>query len=77
MKNRGMCCSKIKEKLCAQKFKEIASLMKMHITLKGPKYITKDVLAIICSNSFSNCKADQKTPVAFTHMFSHVQSHVH
>ena len=51
--------------------------MKMRSTLKVPLCITKDVPAIICSNSFSNCKVDQKKPVASAQMFNHVQLHVH
>ena len=54
--------------------KKIASLMKMHSTLKS---IIKCVLAIIYSNSFSHCKGDQKKTVAISQMFSHVQLHVH
>ena len=30
-------------------------------------------LAIICSNSFSYCKVDQKKTVAISQMFNHVQ----
>ena len=49
----------------------------MRSTLKVPQCITKGVLAIICSNSFSHCKGDQKKTVAISQMFSHVQLHVH
>ena len=51
--------------------------MKMHSTLNVPKFITKGVLAIICSKSFSHCKGDQKKTVAISQMFNHVQLHVH
>ena len=68
---------KIKENFSAPKSKEIASLMKMRSTLKVPKYITKVFLAIICSNSVSNCKVDQKKTVAIPQMFSQLQLHVH
>ena len=59
-------------KFCARKSKEIASLMKMHSTLKVPYCITKCALAIIYSNSFSHCKVDQKKTVAVSQMFNHV-----
>ena len=49
---------KIKGNFCAQKSKEIASLMNMCSTLKIPWCIAMGVLAIICSNSFSHCKGD-------------------
>ena len=68
---------KIKGNFCARKSKEIASLMKMLSTLKVPQCVTKGVLAIICSNSFSHCKGDQKKTVAISQMFNHVQLHVH
>ena len=51
--------------------------MKMRSALNVPKSITKGVLAIICSNSFSHCKGDQKKTVAISQMFNHVQLHVH
>ena len=51
--------------------------MKMHSTLKVSECITKYVLAIICSNSFSHCKVDQKKTVAISQMFNHVQLYVH
>ena len=51
--------------------------MKMRSTLNVPKCITKGVLAIICSNSFSHCKGDQKKTVAISQMFNHVQLHIH
>ena len=51
--------------------------MKMCSTLKVPKCITMCVLAIICSNSFSHCKVDQKKTVAISQMFNHVQLYVH
>ena len=51
--------------------------MKMRSTLKIPYCIKKAVLAIICSNSFSNWKVDQKKTVAISQMFNHVQLHVH
>ena len=35
------------------------------------------ILAIICSNSFSHCKVDQKKTVAIFQMFNHVQLYVH
>ena len=57
---------KIKGNFCARKSKEIASLMKVRSTLKVPWCITKGVLAIICSNSFSHCKGDQKKTVAIS-----------
>ena len=60
-----------------RKYKETASLMKMHSTQNVSKCITKGVLAIIFSNSFSHCKEDQKKTVAISQMFSHVQLHVH
>ena len=60
-----------------RKSKEIASLMKMHSTLKVPYCIKKCTLAIIYSNSFSHCKVDQKKTVAISQMFNHVQLHVH
>ena len=51
--------------------------MKMHSTLKVLECITKCVLAIIYSNSFSLCKVGQKKTVAISQMFNHVQLHVH
>ena len=68
---------KIKENFCTQKSKDIASLMEMRSILKVPKCIAKCVPAIICSNSFSLCKVDQKKTVTASQMFSHVQLHVH
>ena len=68
---------KIKGNFRARKSQEIASLMKMCWTLNIPYCITKCVLAIICSNSFSHCKGDQKKTVAISQMFNHVQLHVH
>ena len=68
---------KIKGNFCARKSKKIASLIKMRSTLKIPKCITTGILAIICSNSFSHCKLDQKKTVAISQMFNHVQLHVH
>ena len=68
---------KVKGNFCARKSKEIASLMKMRSNLNVPKCITKGVLAIICSNSFSHCKEDQKKTLAISQMFNHVQLHVH
>ena len=62
---------------CAQKSKEIAFIMKMRSTMKIPKCITRGILANICSNSFSNCKVDQKKTVAFSQMFNRVQLHAH
>ena len=62
---------------CARKSKEIALLMKMRSTLKVPWCITKCVLAIIYSNSFSHCKVDQKKTVATSQMFNHAQVHVY
>ena len=60
-----------------RKSKEIALLMKMRPTLKVSYHITKCVLAIIYSNSFSHCKVDKKKIVAISQMFNHVQLHVH
>ena len=84
MQNRGICCLKqcfTKERskgiFVRENLKEIASLMKMRSTLNLPEFITKGVLAIICSNSFSHCKGDQKKTVAISQMFNHVQLHVH
>ena len=51
--------------------------MKMRSTLKVPYCITKCILAIIYSNSFSHCKVDQKKTVAISQMFNHAQLHVH
>ena len=59
------------------KSKEIELLMKMRSTLNVPECISKGVLAIICSNSFSHCKGDQKKTVAISQMFNHVHLHVH
>ena len=79
MQTRGTCCLesiliwKDQGEFCAQKSKEITSLMKMRSTLKAPYCITKCVVAIICSNSFSHCKVDQKETVAFSQMFNYVQ----
>ena len=68
---------KIKGNFFTQKSKEIASSMKMRSTLKVPECIAKGVLAIICSNSFSNfCKVDQKKTVAISQMFNHVHLHI-
>ena len=50
----------------ARKSKEITLLMKMRSTLEVPKCITKCVLAIIYSNSFSHCKVDQKKTVVIS-----------
>ena len=83
MQNRGTCCLKKcfnterSRESFARKPKEIASLMKMHSTLKVPYCITKCALAIIYSNSFSHCKVDQKKTVAISQTFNHVQLHVH
>ena len=84
MQNRGTCClekcfntERSKGNFVRENLKKIASLMKMHSTLKVPKCIIKCVLAIIYSNSFSHCKGDQKKTVAISQMFSHVQLHVH
>ena len=60
---------KIKGNFCPQKSKEIVSLIKICSTLKVPKCITKGVLPIICSNSFSHCQEDQKKTVAISQMF--------
>ena len=35
------------------------------------------ILAIICSNSFSHCKVDQKKTLAFSQTFNHVELHEH
>ena len=66
-----------KGNFCVRKSKEIASLIKMRSTLEVPKCSTKGILAIICSNSFSHCKVDQKKIVGISHMFNHVQLHEH
>ena len=68
---------KMKVKFCAQESKTIASLMKMCSTLKVPLCIIEGVLAIICSNSFSNCQVDQKKTIAISQMFNHEQLYVH
>ena len=60
-----------------RKSEEIASLTKMRSILKVSYCINKCVLAIICSNSFSHCKVDQKKTVAISQMFNHVQLYVH
>ena len=39
--------------------------------------ITKCILEIMCSNSVSHCKVDQKKTVAISHMFNYVQLYVH
>ena len=67
---------KIKGNVCAHKPKEITLLMKVRSTLKVSECITKSILAIFCSNSFSNCKVDQKKTIAISQMFSHLQFHV-
>ena len=59
------------------KSEEIAWFMTMRSTLNVPSSITKGVLAIFCSNSFSHCKGDQKNTVAISQMLNHVQLHVH
>ena len=61
-----------------QKSKEIASLtlIKMRSNLEVSQGITKGVLAIIYSNSFSHCQGDQKKIVAISQMFNYVQLHV-
>ena len=51
--------------------------MKTRSTLKVPSCVTKCVLAIICSNSFSHCKTDQKKTVTISQMINHVQLYVH
>ena len=48
--------------------------MKIYVVLKVHYCIMKSVLAIIYSNSFSNCNVDQMKMVAFSQMFNHVQS---
>ena len=53
-----------------QKCKEIASLLKMRLTLKSPECITKGVLAITCFNSISNYKVDQKKTVDIFQIFN-------
>ena len=58
---------------CVQKSKEIALLIKMRSTLKVPNCITKGILAIICSNSFSHCQGDQKKTEAISQIFSNVR----
>ena len=60
-----------------ENLKKIALLMHMRSTLNVPYCITKGVSAIICSNSFSLCKGDQKKTVAISQMCNHVQLHVH
>ena len=83
MPNRGAFCfekvfqsGRIKRNFRARKSKKMTSLMKMRSTLKVPKCIAKCVLAIICSNSFSQCKVDQKKTVAISQLFNHVQLNV-
>ena len=49
----------------------------MRSTLNVPLYITKGVLAVICSNCFSHCIGNQKKTVTISQMFNHVQLHVH
>ena len=84
MQNRGICCLK----KCFTK--ETAKGIFMHENLKKNSIVNenalnserslmhyKSVLAIICSNSFSHCKGDQKKTVAISQMFNHVQLHVH
>ena len=51
--------------------------MKKHSTLRVPSSNTKCVLAIICSNSFSHCKVDQKKTIVISQMFNHVQLSIH
>ena len=68
---------KIKGNVCPLKSNEIASLMKMRSTLKVPSCITKCVLAVICFNSFSHCKVDQKKTVSISQMIKFVQLYVH
>ena len=84
MQNRGTCCLKkcfntkrSKGTFVRKKSKEIASLKKIRSTLKVPYCITKCVLVIICSNSFSHCKVDQKKTITISQMFNHVQLNVH
>ena len=55
-----------------ENLKKIASLMKMHSILKVPECITKCVLAIICSSSFSHCKVDQKKTVTICQMYNDI-----
>ena len=58
--------------------KNLKSIVKkMCSALKVPQCITKGVVAIICSNSFSHCKGDLKKIVAISQMFNHVQLRVH
>ena len=70
---------KIKGIFCAQKSQEIEKKKKkkMCSTLKISSCITKGILAIICSNSFSNRKVDQKNTEAISQTVNHVQLHVH
>ena len=84
MQKRGTCCLKncfnmerSKGIFVRKNLKKIASLMKMRSTLTVSQCITKGVLAIISSNSFSLCKGDQKKTVAISQMFNHVQLHIH
>ena len=56
-----------------QKSKKIASSIKMQLTLKVCKFITKGILAIICYNTLSNCKVDQKKTIALSQMFNDVR----
>ena len=51
--------------------------MKMRPVLKVSKCITKCVLTIICSNSFSHYKVDQKKTIAISQIFNRVQLYVH
>ena len=52
-----------------RKSKELTSLIKVRSILKVSSCITKYVLAIICSNSYSHCEVDQKKTVAISLMF--------
>ena len=81
MQNRGACGLKMcfdtersNGDFYAHKSKTIASLMKMRSTLEVSKGITKGVLAIICSNSFSHCKVAQKKTAMFL-MYNHVHKY--
>ena len=56
-------------------------LMKKQISIKKTLVFVKNLhvlttylfSSVICSNSNSNCKVDQKKTVAFSQMFNHVQ----
>ena len=57
-----------------QKSEALTSLSKMYLALKLLKSNMKGLLAIICSNFFSNYKVDQMKTVAYSQIFHHVYS---